>query len=105
MPGLFERDSKKNARPKSKDYIALKAEVQNTASSRVYIFGENDVQEEDVVEFELSDVRSRKGPSKEMGLSVSKEPIYFERQISEGDTLQSISLQYGCRVKPYFTDS
>ncbi|KAL5005034.1 hypothetical protein ScPMuIL_018490 [Solemya velum] len=98
MPGLFEKDSRRHARPKSKDYIALKAEVQNSTSSRVYIFGDNDIQEEDVVEFELSEVRSRRAPPKEMELPGSREPIYFERQISEGDTLQSISLQYGCRV-------
>lgn len=77
-----------------------RAQVQNVKKSRVYVFGDADMHDDDdVVEFEMGnipDIRSRKAPKhidpKE------KEPIYFEREITEGDSLQSMSLQYGCQV-------
>lgn len=94
---MNSRKSKQNANDKPYSYQQLGAEVQNTKKSRVYVFGDADVKEDEVVEFEMSDVRSRKGGTKPITRDDDEE-IYYEREITEGDTLRSLSLQYGCPV-------
>ncbi|XP_062620940.1 lysM and putative peptidoglycan-binding domain-containing protein 3-like [Saccostrea cucullata] len=94
---MNSRKSRQNANNKPYSYQQLGAEVQNSKKSKVYVFGDADVQEDEIVEFEMSDVRSRKGGPK----TISKEDdeqLYYEREITEGDTLRSLSLQYGCPV-------
>lgn len=72
-------------------------QVQNVKKSRVYVFGDADIQEDEIVEYEMSEVRSRKAPKQIE--NEEKEPLYFDREIAEGDSLQGISLQYGCPVR------
>ncbi|XP_069138584.1 lysM and putative peptidoglycan-binding domain-containing protein 3-like [Argopecten irradians] len=80
---------------KNEEYSYSGAQVQNVKKNRVYVFGDADVADDEVVEYEM-EMRSRKAPKtvdpKE------KEPIYFEREITEGDSLRSLALQYGCPV-------
>ena len=85
--------------PKNKvEYQRLGAQVQNVKTSRVYVFGDEDIREdEDVVEFEMDKIRSRKG-QKNHELPRETGSFFIERKIAEGDTLQSLSLLYGCPV-------
>lgn len=94
---MSSRKSKQDANNKPYSYQQLDAEVQNSKKSRVYVFGNADVQEDEVVEFEMSDVRSRKGGPKPTQKD-EDEQLYYERELTEGDTLRSLSLQYGCPV-------
>ena len=72
------------------------AQIQNSKKSKVYVFGNDEVCDDEVVEYEMSAVRSRKAPK--MFEDEDNQPSFFEREITEGDTLRSISLQYGCQV-------
>ncbi|KAK3098537.1 hypothetical protein FSP39_020421 [Pinctada imbricata] len=87
----------RNATPATRftDYQYTGAQIQNTKKSKVYVFGNDEVCDDDVVEYEMSAVRSRKAPRQ---VEEDEQPTYFERELSEGDTLRSISLQYGCQV-------
>lgn len=76
-------------------------EIQNVKKSKVYVFGDDDIAEEDVVEFELNNVRTRKGKSSTPAAQ-EEGPSFVERRLTEDDTLQSISLQYGCPVRYLF---
>ncbi|XP_045215419.2 lysM and putative peptidoglycan-binding domain-containing protein 3-like [Mercenaria mercenaria] len=78
------------------EYTRL-GEVQNVKKSKVYVFGDDDVAEDDVVEFEMNSVRTRKGKGSH---PVQKEdtPSFVERRLTDDDTLQSVSLQYGCPI-------
>lgn len=78
------------------EYTRL-GEIQNVKKSKVYVFGDDDVAEEDVVEFEMDTVRTRKG-KKAVNQSNCEIPSFVERRLTEDDTLQSVSLQYGCPV-------
>lgn len=98
---MSSRKSKQDANNKPYSYQQLGAEVQNSKKSRVYVFGNADVQEDEVVEFEMSDVRSRKGGPKPTQKD-EDEQLYYERELTEGDTLRSLSLQYGCPVNYLF---
>ncbi|XP_060068899.1 lysM and putative peptidoglycan-binding domain-containing protein 3-like [Ylistrum balloti] len=80
---------------KNEDYVYSGAQVQNVKKNRVYVFGDADVADDEVVEFEM-EMRSRKAPR--VVDPKEKEPIYFEREITEGDSLRSLALQYGCPV-------
>lgn len=74
-------------------------EVQNVKKSNVYVFGEDDLAEDDVVEFEMSNVRSRKDRGNvKVESDDSDSPEYVERKLTEDDTLQSVALQYQCPV-------
>lgn len=88
------------ARPNSRGSLFKKdddyAQVQNVKKSNVYVFGDADVEEDEIVEYEMSEMRSRNQRSKKK--KEKEEPLYFDRQITEGDTLQSLSLQFGCPV-------
>ena len=84
--------------------------VQNFQNARVYVFGEGDIEEEDVFDanVEMSELRSRGGKRKDVETTVKEEESFLEREIADGDTIQSIALQYGCPVclesvqLPYF---
>lgn len=78
------------------EYTRL-GEIQNVKKSKVYVFGDDDVAEDDVVEFEMNNVRTRKGKNTPF-LPADETPSYVERRLTEDDTLQSVSLQYGCPV-------
>ncbi|XP_072167105.1 lysM and putative peptidoglycan-binding domain-containing protein 3-like [Diadema setosum] len=86
------------------NYLPISGQVQNVQNSTVYIFGSADVAEDeidtDADNLELSDLRVRgsgKQQKKTRAETVS-EFEFVEKDIGEGDTLQTISLQYGCRV-------
>ncbi|KAL4227791.1 peptidoglycan-binding [Mactra antiquata] len=81
---------------KKYEYTRL-GEIQNVKKSKVYVFGDDDVAEEDVVEFEMDTVRARKG-KKATTSSSDDQPSFVERKLTEDDTIQSVSLQYGCPV-------
>ncbi|XP_041369913.1 lysM and putative peptidoglycan-binding domain-containing protein 3-like [Gigantopelta aegis] len=72
-------------------------QVQNVKSARVYVFGQDNVVEDDDTEMEMSDFRSRRGGSGKTAAEPN-EPVYFEKQLSKDDTLQSLALQYACPV-------
>lgn len=79
--------------------------VQPANGGHAYLFGtngsENDLSEEDGESFELRSrgkERLRKSTSKERLDDI----IYLSRDIQEGDTLNSIALQYHCSVCPVF---
>jgi len=95
--GRHLRNSRGGLFKKKDDGYSQGAQVQNVKKSRVYVFGDTDIQEDEVVEFEMSEVRSRKGP-KLVDPKEKEQPLYFEREIAEGDSLQSLSIQYGCPV-------
>lgn len=80
------------------EYQRLGAQVQNVKKSNVYIFGDDDIcEDEDVVEFEMENIRSRKG-QRNHELPKETETLFVKRNIEDGDTLQSLSLRYGCPV-------
>lgn len=79
-------------------YERLGAQVQNIKNSNVYIFGDDDIcEDEDVVEFEMENIRSRKG-QRNHELPKETGALFVKRNIEDGDTLQSLSLRYGCPV-------
>lgn len=80
------------------EYQRLGAQVQNVKKSNVFIFGDDDIcEDEDVVEFEMENIRSRKA-QRNHELPKESGSLFVERKIAEGDTLQSLSLLYGCPV-------
>ncbi|XP_046373576.1 lysM and putative peptidoglycan-binding domain-containing protein 3-like [Haliotis rufescens] len=86
---------------KKNDNQFSSGQIQNVKSSRVYVFGNDSVvqDEEEEYELEMSEIRSRRGmsqPSREM--VTESEPSFFDKELSEGDTLQKIALQYSCPV-------
>ena len=83
---------------KNVEYQRLGAQVQNLKKSNVYVFGDDDIcEDEDVVEFEMEKIRSRRGP-KNHELPKDTGSLFVERKVAEGDTLQSLSLLYACPV-------
>lgn len=77
--------------------------VQSANGGHAYLFGnnasENDLSEEDGESYELRPrgrERLRRSTSKER----LEDIIYLSRDIQEGDTLNSIALQYHCPVSP-----
>ncbi|XP_067664945.1 lysM and putative peptidoglycan-binding domain-containing protein 3-like [Haliotis asinina] len=87
---------------KKTDIQFSSGQIQNVKSSRVYVFGNDAVfqdDEEEEYELEMSEIRSRRGmsqPSREM--VTESEPSFFDKELAEGDTLQKIALQYSCPV-------
>lgn len=76
--------------------------VQPANGGHAYLFGnngsENDLSEEDVENYELrprGKERLRRSTSREK----MEDIVYLTRDIQEGDTLNSISLQYHCSVR------
>lgn len=79
--------------------------VQPANGGHAYLFGnngsENDLSEEDGENFELrprGKERLRRSTSREK----MEDIVYLTRDIQEGDTLNSISLQYHCSVSLFF---
>ncbi|KAL8602237.1 hypothetical protein ACOMHN_022750 [Nucella lapillus] len=80
-------------------------QVQNVKAARVYVFGEDNLVEDDngeTVEFEMPAIRARRGAN-EGGVSSlqaadEEEDVFYEKEIVEGETLQSLSLRYACPV-------
>ncbi|XP_046581503.1 lysM and putative peptidoglycan-binding domain-containing protein 3-like [Haliotis rubra] len=86
---------------KKTDIQFSSGQIQNVKSSKVYVFGNDAVVQDDEEEYELemSEIRSRRGisqPSREM--VTESEPSFFDKELAEGDTLQKIALQYSCPV-------
>ncbi|PVD19765.1 hypothetical protein C0Q70_20256 [Pomacea canaliculata] len=79
-----------------------KGQVQNVKAARVYIFGDDDIVEDDEndqTEFEMPEIRSRRGQQGiGSGGRLEEEKFYFEKEIVDGETLQSVSLKYACPV-------
>ncbi|XP_013379802.1 lysM and putative peptidoglycan-binding domain-containing protein 3 [Lingula anatina] len=94
---LFRKDPRGSYRPLPTD-----AQVQNVPDSRVYIFGDDDVKEDDLEQgsVEMSQLRVRGAKSKDYHSlkAENDQPDYLEKEVSEGDTLQSLALQFGCPV-------
>ena len=76
-------------------------QVQNVKSARVYVFGQDDVFEDDTTDMEMSDFRSRRSGTVKNAADTD-EQVYFEKQLSKDDTLQSVALQYACPVNIIF---
>ena len=75
----------------------IPAQVQNVKDARVYVFGESDVAEEEVNNDETLSLRDRGKKKKQTPKEESSE-VLVDREISEGDTLRSLALKYGCPV-------
>ena len=79
------------------------AQVQNVKAARVYVFGDSNlVDDEENIEFEMptmSTSRHRGTSAFVQEATIDEEhPTYFEKEISEGETLQAIALKYACPV-------
>lgn len=76
--------------------------VQSANGSHAYLFGnngsENDLSEEDGESFELRP-RGRERLRRSTSRERMEDIIYLTRDIQEGDTLNSIALQYHCSVR------
>lgn len=76
--------------------------VQSANGGHAYLFGnngsENDLSEEDVENFELRP-RGRERLLRSTSRERMEDIIYLTRDIQEGDTLNSIALQYHCSVR------
>ena len=86
---------------KEVEYQRLGAQIQNVKKSNVYVFGDDIYEDEDVVEYEMENIRSRKR-QRNSDLAKESGSLFVVRKIAEGDTLQSLSLQYGCPVSLSF---
>ncbi|XP_076465664.1 lysM and putative peptidoglycan-binding domain-containing protein 3-like [Babylonia areolata] len=81
-------------------------QVQNVKAARVYIFGDDNVVDDDIdenVEFEMPSIRARRGQNEGGGSSSiqqaeEEEDLFYEKEIAEGETLQNLSLKYSCPV-------
>jgi LysM repeat protein len=79
-------------------------QAQNVKTARVYVFGQADIDDDNSLSdngMEMSELRPRgatgRRSSQNNNTSREKEDV-FEMEINDGDTLQSIALQYGCQV-------
>jgi hypothetical protein len=81
-----------------------RGQVQNVKAARVYIFSNDDVYEDDEsekVEFEMPEIRSRRGQGHDTSANMApaeEEESFFEKEITDGETLQSLALKYACPV-------
>ena len=78
-------------------------QVQNAKAAKVYVFGDADVAEEELQDdvHEMSELRPRgkaRVLQREVEAQAEAEPHFVERNLTEGDTLQSISLKFGVPV-------
>lgn len=80
-----------------------KGQVQNVKAARVYVFGDSDLAEDDSnenVEFEMPEIRARRGQNGDHSrLGDEDDEVFYEKEINEGETLQSLSLKYSCPVR------
>lgn len=72
------------------------SQAQNVKAARLYVFGDGNMVEDDeeVTEFEMRS-RHKNAPA---ALKEEPRPLYFVREVYEGDTLQAIALKYSCNV-------
>ncbi|KAK6180183.1 hypothetical protein SNE40_012378 [Patella caerulea] len=77
-----------------------KGQVQNVKSARVYVFGESNVHEDELEngDVEMTSIRSRTKDKSSNSSQQNDEPIYFDREITDGDSLQSLSVQFSCPI-------
>lgn len=82
------------------------AEIQNVSSSRVYIFGNDEADETGIEDstLEMTELRPRNKnkrsyASTKSGPHQSKKTETIDRDVLPTDSLQSVSLQYGCTVR------
>ena len=80
----------------------LPVQQQNVKSSRVYVFGADDVDEQEINtdRIEMTEVRAR-GKARNHNLPktvVDDVPQFINYQIKDGDTLQNIALKFACPV-------
>ena len=85
--------------------LSIDGEVQNVKSARVYVFGDASVEEEDFCEqngVEMPELRARGSARKQLADTTAElqenEASYFEKILTEEDTLLGIALKYGCKV-------
>ena len=88
------------------------AEIQNVSSSRVYIFGNDEADEMGIEDstLEMTELRPRNKnkrsyASTKSGPRQSKKTETIDREVLPTDSLQSVSLQYGCTVRMYCYNS
>ena len=82
------------------------AQVQNVKNAKVYVFGNDDLVEEEIntdhTSIEMPKIRSRGSHDHFNNASVHNnretDIFYLSHIIEDSDTLQSISLKYGCPV-------
>ncbi|XP_041464460.1 lysM and putative peptidoglycan-binding domain-containing protein 3-like [Lytechinus variegatus] len=85
-------------------YMPVSGQVQNVQNSTVYVFGESAITEDEINadnDVEMSELRTRGGGGgkrKKKTKHTEDEMVYVEKDINEGDTLQTFSLRYACRV-------
>lgn len=75
-------------------------QVQNIKAGSVYVFGTDDIAEDetdDIVEFAMEPIMRRKG-ARQVERDDPAGPLFVERKLGEEESLQSLSLQYGCPV-------
>lgn len=81
-------------------------EIQNVPSSRVYIFGNDEADEVGIEDptVEMTELRPRSRnkrsyASTKSGSRQSRKTETIDRDILPNDSLQSVSLEYGCTVR------
>ncbi|KAH3843512.1 lysM and putative peptidoglycan-binding domain-containing protein 3-like [Dreissena polymorpha] len=75
-------------------------QVQNVKAGSVYVFGTDDIAEDesdDIVEFAMEPINRRKG-GRQVDRGDHVGPLFVERKLGEEESLQSLSLQYGCPI-------
>lgn len=98
------RPSSKGKEVYSHSLTDSKGQVQNVKAARVYVFSNDSVYEDDEnekVEFEMPEIRARRGQGQGDASTFApaeEEESFFEKEISDGETLQSLSLKYACPV-------
>ena len=78
------------------------AQVQNRPDGKVYVFGADDIAEEEIntdqcLEMEELRPRGRAARSKPQEENRNNE-VLIDKEIQPGETIQSIALKYGCPV-------
>ncbi|KAI8789610.1 lysM and putative peptidoglycan-binding domain-containing protein 3 [Biomphalaria glabrata] len=98
----FDQNKKsRNKNVKSQDGLGQGykngTKLKNIKAARVYVFGDSNINDDDDenVEFEM---RSRHKKGLNIVADKERAPEYFEKEISEGETLQAIALKYACQV-------
>ncbi len=89
------------------------AQVQNVKSAKVYVFGDADLAQDEMEintdnTYEMSELRPRGRTRQQLRTADTQEDnedIFIEHKIEDGDTLQNISLKYGCQVIYFLMNS
>lgn len=109
MSGGFHRPSSRGSVKNSlRDRLldqSQDAQIQGVPNARVYVFGNADCTEDEINDDEgvdMPELRARGAARKQFHDTIVEreaDPEYFERPITEEDTLQSLALKYGCPVR------